>query len=88
MDYESFREMVRTAAARRDVQGRLVPLPELRRECPGLDRRTFDAYVLSLHREGAVHLLSHVEPHKLPPDVRGDCLVPAEGPILYWVRWV
>ncbi len=88
MDYEDFREVVRTAAEGRLLQGRLVPLPELRRACPALDRATFDTYLLRLNREGVVHLLSHVEPDKLPEDVRGECLLPEKGPLLYWVRWV
>ena len=64
LDYEAFKHVVREAGERRVAQGGLVPIPELRRQVPALDRRAFDDYVLTLHREGAIHLLSHVEPDK------------------------
>jgi hypothetical protein len=44
--------------------------------------------VLALHREGAIHLLSHVEPHKLASDVRDQCVVHPSGTLLYWLRWL
>jgi hypothetical protein len=86
--YEEFRDVVRQSAERRSAQGALVPIPELRRDCGALDRATFDDFVLALHREGLIHLLSHVEPDTLAEDVRQDCLTPPAGPLLYWVRWL
>ena len=70
------------------AQGGLVPIPELRRQAVSLDREAFDAFVLSLHREGMVHLLSHVEPDKLSAEVREQCVVHASGTLLYWLRWL
>jgi hypothetical protein len=88
LDYESFKHVVREAGERRVAQGGLVPIPELRRQVPALDRRSFDDYVLALHREGAIHLLSHVEPHKLASDVREQCVFHPSGTLLYWLRWL
>ena len=79
LDYEAFKDVVRQAGERRVAQGGLVPLPELRRQVPALDRRSFDDYVLTLHGEGAIHLLSHVEPDKLASDVRDAVRRPSLG---------
>ena len=88
LDYEAFKHVVREAGERRVARGGLVPIPELRRQVPALDRRSFDDYVLALHREGAIHLLSHVEPDKLSSDVRELCSVHPSGALLYWLRWL
>jgi len=88
LDYESFKHVVREAGERRVAQGGLVPIPELRRQIPALDHRSFDDYVLALHREGAIHLLSHVEPDKLASDVREQCVLHPTGTLLYWLRWL
>jgi hypothetical protein len=90
LDYQAFEAAVRAAADRRAVQGGLIPIPDLRRTlaADGLSRQAFDEYVLRLHREGRVHLMTHVEPEKLPEPVREDCLVYPEGPLLYWIRAV
>ena len=88
LDYEEFKDVVRQAGERRVAQGGLVPIPELRRQITALDRQSFDDYVLALHREGAIHLLSHVEPHKLASDVREQCVVHQSGTLLYWLRWL
>ena len=88
LDYEAFKHVVRQAGERRVAQGGLVPIPELRRQVPALDRRAFDDYVLALHREGAIHLLSHVEPDKLASDIREQCVVHPTGTLLYWLRWL
>jgi hypothetical protein len=88
LDYEAFKHVVREAGERRVAQGGLVPIPELRRQVPALDRTSFDDYVLALHREGAIHLLSHVEPDKLASNVREECVVHPTGTLLYWVRWL
>ena len=88
MEYQDFKDAVRQAAERRTAQGALLPIPELRRDNASLDRFTFDRFVLALHRDGLVHLLSHVEPDSLTEEVRRDCLHPPSGPLLYWVRWL
>lgn len=88
LDYEEFKHVVREAGERRVAQGGLVPIPELRRQVPTLDRQSFDAFLLDLHREGAIHLLSHVEPDKLSSDVREQCVVHSSGALLYWLRWL
>jgi hypothetical protein len=90
LDYEAFKAAVWAAAELRGLQGGLIPIPELRRTLceQGLARQAFDVYVLRLHREGRIHLMSHVEPEKLPEPVRDDCLVYPEGPLLYWIRCI
>jgi len=88
LDYEEFKHVVREAGERRVAQGGLVPIPELRRQVPALDRQAFDEFVLALHREGAIHLLSHVEPDKLSSDVRDQCVSHPSGALLYWLRWL
>jgi hypothetical protein len=88
LDYETFKHVVREAGERRVAQGGLVPIPELRRQVPALDRDAFDAFVLTLHREGAIHLLSHVEPDKLSSEVRQQCVSHPSGALLYWLRWL
>ena len=87
LEYDDFKRCVREAGEQRAAQGGLVPIPELRRQCQ-TDRREFDEYVLALHREGAVHLLSHIEPDKLSEEVRGQCVVHPTGTLLYWLRWL
>ena len=88
LDYEAFKHLVREAGERRATHGGLVAIPELRRQVPALGRREFDDYLLTLHREGAIHLLSHVEPDKLSADVRGECVAHGSGALLYWLRWL
>src|SRR5260221_5542139 len=85
LEYEDFKRVVREAGERRVAQGGLVPIPQLRRQVPALDRRSFDDYVLALHREGSIHLLSHVEPDKLSSEVRDHCVVHPSGALLYWL---
>jgi hypothetical protein len=88
VDYQDFKRVVQEAGERRAAQGGLVPIPELRRQCPSLDRRAFDDFVLALHREGAVHLLSHVESDKLSAAIREECVAHPSGTLLYWLRWL
>ena len=54
----------------------------------GVGREAFDEFVLTLHREGAVHLLSHVEVEKLSASIRDQCVVHRSGTLLYWLRWL
>jgi hypothetical protein len=88
LDYTTFKDCVREAGEKRAAQGGLVPIPELRRQCAEVERQVFDDYVLRLHREGLVHLLSHVEQDKLSTDVREQCVVHPSGTLLYWLRWL
>jgi hypothetical protein len=88
VDYEDFKRLVREAGERRAAQGGLVAIPELRQQCPALERQAFDDFVLTLHREGAVHLLSHVDADKLSDSVREQCVVHHSGTLLYWLRWL
>lgn len=88
LDYDEFKDLVREAGERRVAQGGLVPIPELRRQIPALDRSAFDDFVFALHRDGQVHLLSHVEPDKLSEEVRAECVVHSSGTLLYWLRWL
>ena len=87
MTYEEFMEIVRQEGERRATQGGLVPIPELRARV-ALDRGTFDEYVLRLHADRLVHLLSHVEGANLPEAVRTECVVHSSGALLYWIRWL
>lgn len=88
MDYEDFKRAVAAAAEQRVTQGNLIPIPDLRRAMSQLDAATFDQYVLQLHAEGKVHLMSHVEPDQLTDEVKAGCLQPSSGPRLYWLRWL
>jgi hypothetical protein len=86
--YEEFKAQVREASQRGPAVG-LVGIPDLRRSlgdhAPAAE---FDAFVLRLHAEGLVHLMSHVDPDSLAPDVRRDCLSDETGMLLYWLRWL
>jgi hypothetical protein len=88
LDYYQFKDLVREAGERHLAKGGLVAIPDLRRQVPALDRKAFDDFVLTLHREGSVHLLSHVEPDKLSADIRSLCVVHSSGTLLYWLRWL
>ena len=85
--YEEFKDVVRQEGERRAIQGGLVPIPELRLRVP-LERETFDEYVLRLHAERLIHLLSHVDGANLPDEVRKECVVHGSGALLYWIRWL
>jgi len=87
LTYEEFKAFVCKEGERRATHGGLVPIPELRLRVP-LDRETFDEYVLHLHAEQVIHLLSHVDGQKLPEPVRTDCIVHSSGALLYWMRWL
>ena len=87
MNYEEFKEFLRQEGELRATQGGLVPIPELRLRVP-LEREVFDEYVLRLHAERLVHLLSHVDGAKLSESVRQDLIVHSSGALLYWIRWL
>ena len=85
MTYEEFMDFLRQEGERRATQGGLVPIPEIRLRVP-LEREPFDEYVLRLHAERLIHLLSHVDAGKLPASVRQACIVHVSGALLYWIR--
>ncbi|HET7747722.1 MAG TPA: hypothetical protein VFM29_10510 [Vicinamibacteria bacterium] len=88
MNYDDFRQQVRTLAEERVAQAALIPLPELRQrlaECPA---DVFDRHVLQLQQEGLVHVMTHVDAASLPADVRRGCVTHPSGILLYWIRWV
>jgi len=85
--YEDFKALLRQEGESRATQGGLVPIPELRLRVP-VERETFDEYILRLHVERLVHLLSHVDGDKLPDNVRQGCIQHSSGSLLYWIRWL
>jgi hypothetical protein len=87
LTYEEFQAFVREEGERRATHGGLIPIPELRAQVP-LERSGFDAFVLRLHADRLVHLLSHVDGGRLPEPVRDDCLTHPTGTLLYWIRWL
>jgi hypothetical protein len=87
LTYEEFKAFLRQEGERRATQGGLVPIPDLRVSVP-LDRETFDEYVLRLHAERLIHLLSHVDGQKLPEPLRSECIAHSSGALLYWIRWL
>ena len=88
MIYEEFKAQVREVSQRGPAVG-LVGIPDLRRSLGDhASPAEFDAFVLRLHAEGLVHLMSHVDPDSLGPDVLSDCLSDETGMLLYWLRWL
>ena len=87
MIYEDFKTLLRQEGETRATQGGLVPIPELRL-CVPVERPLFDEYVLRLHTEKLIHLLSHVDGDKLPESVREGCITHSTGSVLYWIRWL
>ena len=88
MTYAEFKVLLRELAQRDDLTTHgLLPVPTLRRECgAALTRAQFDAFLMRMHGEGAVHLLSHVEFDALPLSVRREALHLPSGQDLFWVR--
>jgi hypothetical protein len=87
LNYEEFKALLRQEGEGRATQGGLVPIPELRGRLP-LEREAFDDYVLRLHSDRLVHLLSHVDGDTLPVPVRQSCITHPSGALLYWIRWL
>jgi len=86
--YEDFKAYVRAASERGPAVG-LVALPDLRRTVGAeASREEFDAFVMRLHADGHIHLMSHVDPESLSPQALLDCLVDETGLLLYWLRWL
>jgi hypothetical protein len=90
LTYDEFKVLVRDLVQREDVTTHgLLAVPTLRRECGSrLSRAELDAFLVRLHGDGAVHLLSHVEFDTLSEPLRRDALHLASGPPLYWIRWL
>ena len=88
--YDDFKTILREAAARPDTSGLgLLSVPALRRRVVDqIGREAFDDYVMEMHREGLVHLLSHVDTEHLPEADKRDCLTHPSGWLVYWVRWL
>jgi hypothetical protein len=90
LSYNEFKAFVRTLAQRDDLTTHgLLAVPTLRRECGGqLSQAEVDAFLIQMHGEGAIHLLSHVEFDKLPAPLRREALHLPTGQDLYWIRSV
>ncbi|PYQ09978.1 MAG: hypothetical protein DMF83_01560 [Acidobacteria bacterium] len=88
MTYNEFKAFVLSAAQRDDLTTHgLLPIPMLRRECAGeLTRADVDAFLIQMHGEGTIHLLSHVEFETLPAAERREALHLPSGQDLYWIR--
>jgi hypothetical protein len=87
--YEEFKAEVRKASQVGGPSIGLLAIPDLRRMlAPRTSRDDFDGFVLRLHADGLVHLMSHVEPDSLPEETIGDCLHDQGGLLLYWLRWL
>ena len=89
MIYEEFQAEVRKASQRGVPSIGLLAIPELRQSLDDrISREEFDLFVLRLHADGLVHLMSHVEPDNLSTETVGDCLRDDTGFLLYWLRWL
>lgn len=90
MKYDEFKVFVRDLTQRDDLTTHgLLPIPILRRESGDrLPRAELDAFLVRLHGEGVIHLLSHVEFESLPAAVRKDALRLPSDQELYWIRWL
>jgi hypothetical protein len=88
LSYDEFKALVRELSQRDDLTTYgLLPIPTLRRECgPRLARNDIDAFLVQLHGDGMIHLLSHVEFDSLPAAVRSEALRLPSGQELYWIR--
>jgi hypothetical protein len=88
VSYNEFKAFVRNLVQRDDLTTHgLLPIPTLRQECAGrLSRADVDAFLMQMHGEGAIHLLSHVEFDTLPAAVRREALHLPAGQDLYWIR--
>ena len=87
--YEEFKAEVREGSQLGGPAVGLVAIPDLRRALDGrASRPEFDGFVLRLHADGLVHLMSHVEPDSLTANTLRDCLTDETGLLLYWLRWL
>ena len=89
MLYDDFKAAVEQYCSGWSPNGRLVPIPALRRALAArVDGEHFDVLLCALQHDGHVHLLSHVDLHSLPDDERRDCVSHPSGLVAYWVCWV
>jgi hypothetical protein len=90
LTYDEFKVLVRGLVQREDLTTHgLLAVPTLRRECASrLSRAALDGFLVRLHGDGAIHLLSHVEFDTLSEPLRRDALHLAASPPLYWIRWL
>jgi hypothetical protein len=87
--YDDFKSEVRRASEDGGPSAGLVAIPTLRRTVgAAVSRQDFDAFVMRLHGDGLVHLMSHVDPDSLADDTVADCLCDDSGLLLYWLRWL
>ena len=86
--YEELEAFVRDLGRREDLTTHgLLPVPTLRREIGSrIARKEFDAFLLRMHAEGLIHLLSHVEFDRLPASERRESVRTPDGQPLYWIR--
>jgi hypothetical protein len=88
LTYDEFKVFVLDLAERDDLTTHgLLPIPTVRRECAGQPSPAdVDAFLIQMHGEGAIHLLSHVEFDTLPAADRREALHLPSGQDLYWIR--
>jgi hypothetical protein len=88
LTYNEFKAFVRALAQRDDLTTHgLLAIPTLRREFAGQPSRAdVDAFLIQMHGEGVIHLLSHVEFDTLPAALRREALHLPSGQDLYWIR--
>lgn len=87
--YDEFKTEVWKASRDGGPSPGLVAIPALRRNLETtVSRDDFDAFVMRLHADGLVHLMSHVEPESLAEETIADCLCDQTGLLLYWLRWL
>ena len=87
--YDDFKVEVRKAAERGETSFGLLAIPDLRRALGGsISRDDFDQFVMRLHADGLVHLMSHVDPQSLAEETIAGCLCDPTGLLLYWMRWL
>jgi len=90
MSYDDFKAFVRNLSQREELAPHgLLAIPILRQECADrLARAEQDSFLVRLHGEGVIHLLSHVEFDDLPEVMQHDALRLPSGQNLYWIRWL
>ena len=87
--YDDFKTEVRNASRDGGPSAGLVAIPDLRRTLEAaISRQDFDVFIMRLHADGLVHLMSHVDPESLAEETIADCLCDDTGLLLYWLRWL
>jgi hypothetical protein len=90
LTYDEFKALVRELSLRDDLSTHgLLPIPTLRREAGArVARADFDEFLVRMHGDGVIHLLSHVEFDRLPAAAQHESLRLPSGQELYWIRWL